>query len=116
MEMLARGMPGIAACQRLEAEVQAPACPYKHLRQRVSSLDSLRSPAGEDLDAAGRELPPYVLDVDFDSIVSSHQDSQNAVLQASTRRPRAPPLAPSPGCSIAETVAISAGHRRSWMY
>jgi len=36
--------------------------------------------------------------------------------QASTRRPRAPPLAPSPGCSIAETVAISAGHRRSWMY
>ena len=74
MEMLARGMPGIAACQRLEAEVQAPACLYKHLRQRVSSLDSLRSPAGEDLDAAGRELPPYVLGVDFDSIGHIHAE------------------------------------------
>jgi len=34
----------------------------------------------------------------------------------STCGPRAPPVAPSPGCSIAESVATSAGSRRSRMH
>ena len=75
----------VACLASLHARGSTPSCKhlrclYKHLRQRVSSLDSLRSPAGEDLDAAGRELLPNLLDVDFDSIVSSHQDSQSPVL------------------------------------
>ena len=75
-----------ACLASLHARGSKPTCKHleclcKHVRQRVSSLDSLRSPAGEDLDAAGRELLPNELDVDFDGIVSSSpQDSQNAVL------------------------------------
>ena len=69
----------VACLASLHARGSRPSCKhlrclYKHLRQRVSSLDSLRSPAGEDLDAAGRELPPYVLGVDFDSIGHIHAE------------------------------------------
>lgn len=73
----------VACLSSLHARGSNPSC--KHLRclhmllcQRLSSLDSLRSP---DLYAAGRELLPNQVDVDdFDNIVSSDEDSQNAVL------------------------------------